>query len=264
MDWDRHNPSMMPPSLLRHELNHALGDIDLRPVKLAAVTQSKSGVDADQKERVPFVGAWCLVLGASCLIAVLFRSFKQSAQFLRRQFTSRMTVIGTQPDAIPRIIVETGLVGEDTKDLAQHTHSVVVGRTAEIRSQTRKVLRDGVRRHACQVFHWKVVVFHPLCKVHPYVPLRMERRWRQLVAVRRLDVLVPDLGKREPVFAQPERSEKPLEESLRLLAIRRPRRPTVPLALDAHPHRPSTALLLLEIAHTLFSRHDFSFLFNGL
>lgn len=62
MDWDRHNPSMMPPSLLRHELNHALGDIDLRPVELAAVTQPEPGVDANQKECVPFVGA----LSAKC------------------------------------------------------------------------------------------------------------------------------------------------------------------------------------------------------
>ena len=49
-------------------------------------------------------------------------------------------------------------------------------------------------------------------------------------------------------------------QRIKVLMIVVPRRPAVPLALDAHPHRPPTALLLLEIAHSLFSRHVFSFL----
>ena len=40
--------------LLRHQLDHALRQVDLRPVEAATVTEAQSGVDADEKESMPF------------------------------------------------------------------------------------------------------------------------------------------------------------------------------------------------------------------
>ena len=58
---------------------------------------------------------------------------------------------------------------------------------------------------------------------------------------------------------QTPRAKKPLEESLRLAPVLRPRRAAVPLALYAYTHRPASTLLTLEVAHSFFSCHYFSF-----
>ena len=100
-------------------------------------------------------------------------------------------------------------------------------------------------------------MLHPFSEVHPDEALPVHRRPSELVAVRGLHVLEPHVGEREATLAEAERGEEPLEESLRLVPVLRPRRAAVPLALYAYAHRPASALLALEVAHSFFSCHDF-------
>ena len=100
-----------------------------------------------------------------------------------------------------------------------------------------------------------MVLLHPLREMHPHEPLAFHRRGRKLISIRRLHILKPHVCQRQPSLAQSERSQEPLQESLRLGLVLRPCRPTVSLSANTHPHCPSSALLLLKIAHPLFSRH---------
>ena len=53
MNRNRDHALMVTARFSWHQLDDALRKVDLRPVKAAAVAKAKSGVDANQKERVP-------------------------------------------------------------------------------------------------------------------------------------------------------------------------------------------------------------------
>ena len=115
--------------------------------------------------------------------------------------------------------------------------------------------RSDERGNFREIVDFEMVMLHPLGEVHPNGPLRVHRRLRELVAVRRLHIFKPHVRERQPPLAQSERRKKPLEEPLGLVLVLCPRRTRIVLAVDAHAHRPPAALLLLQVAHSFFSRH---------
>ena len=174
-----------------------------------------------------------------------------------------MGVVGSKPHPFPRIVLKSRLGGEDMEHFAQDADAVVVGRCAEVRPKAGEIFGNHVSRHPGEVIDRKVAVFHPFGEVHPHLPLGVERRPGEVIAVRRLDVLKPHVRHRQTMLPQPERGEEPLQEPLRPIPILGARRPGIPVSLDAHPHCPPAALFALQIAHAFFPCHSFSFLLMG-
>ena len=115
MNRDGHRPSVRVPfCLLRDNLDNPLLDIHTRPFKAATIPEPESGVDADQKELMP-------------LAPLLFCRVKEPLQLIHRQLPSTVRVFRAEADPFPRIILKSGLIGEDMKDLAKDADAVVVG-----------------------------------------------------------------------------------------------------------------------------------------
>ena len=238
---------MIPPRLPWYKLDHSLREIDLRPIESAAVTQSQSRVNADQEKQIP--------LSTSTFNLDLLRRLQKAANFIHRQLPPRMAVIRSQSHPFPRILLKPGLRRQCPKYLAEDAHPPVVGRGADIRPQTGEVFGEHVGRDARKIPDRQVLPLHPFRKLHPDDTLGVQRRRRELVAVRGFQVFDPNIRQWQPGFPQPKRGQEPLQHPFRLIAVLRPCRTAIPLAVDADSHRPPSALLALKIAHALFPCH---------
>ena len=251
VNGDRNDPLAVATCLLRHKLDDPLLQVDLRPIQPAAIPQPQTRVDADEEERSPFADP------AALAQRTLPRRLKQPTKLIHRQLPARMTIIRPEAHALPGIFLKTGVDGENPEDLAQHAHAIVVARSAEIGSQTGKVFGYDLPRYVAKIADFKVIFLHPSREVHPNQPLGRHRRGGEVVPQGRLDVFKPNVGKRKLPFAPTKRHEEALQKTLRLVPVGCARGASVALALDADPHRPTTAFLALQVSHALFPCHQF-------
>ena len=170
-----------------------------------------------------------------------------------------MAVLRAKTDAFPRIFFKPRLVGEGAENLTKDADPAVVGRSREIRSQESEIFADHFMCHTAERINMDIVMLQPLGKMHPNDALSVQGRLCQFVPIRRHHVGVPHISQRKPMLAEPKRSQKPLEKPLRLVPVLGSSGTAVMYAVDADSHRPSTAFLPLEIAHTFFSCHFYPF-----